>query len=110
MTIEDKLTLVKTMMGLSGTTSYDDELLAYLLSAKAEIIAWLYSGKTPANVTDVPSQYEVTQVHAVLAGYNIRGAENQSVSIENGVHRHFHYSDMVDYIHAHVNAYARLGV
>ena len=32
-----------------------------------------------------------------------------SVSVENGVHRHFRYSEMLDYIHNNVLPFVRVG-
>ena len=50
----------------------------------------------------VPTEYEITQVQAVINGYTQAGVEGQVLSIENGIHRHFNYSDMVEYVRAHV--------
>ena len=41
-------------------------------------------------------------MQAVINGYTQAGVEGQVLSIENGIHRHFNYSDMVEYIRAHV--------
>lgn len=48
------------------------------------------------------TEYEITQVQAVINGYTQAGVEGQVLSIENGIHRHFNYSDMVEYVRAHV--------
>ena len=37
-----------------------------------------------------------------------RGMEGETTSIENGVHRHFNYSDMVRYIRANVIHFAKV--
>jgi hypothetical protein len=57
----------------------------------------------------VPSKYENVQIYAVVVGWTHAGAEGQGLSIENGVHRDFRYSDMLDYIHNNVLPYARVG-
>ena len=44
----------------------------------------------------------MTQVHAVIAGYSISGAENQTAHSENGISRSFKYEDMIAYIRSHV--------
>jgi hypothetical protein len=80
----------------------------FLSFAKNEILAWLYSGKTPDGVTDVPTQYETVQIMAVVAGYGLSGAENQTAHSENGISRTFKYSDMVDYIRSHVAPYVQV--
>ena len=43
---------------------------------------------------------------AVLAGYNMIGAENQTSHTENNISRAFKYSDMLDYIRNNVFAKA----
>ena len=37
-------------------------------------------------------------MYAVVNGFTQRGLEGQSVSIENGIHRHFDFTDMTRYI------------
>lgn len=95
-----KLTMVKTMLGISDT-SEDDLITTYLTSAEREILTWRYSygSEIPESV---PVEYEMTQIHAVVAGYSQRGAENQTSHSENGITRHFSYADMVRYIRANV--------
>ena len=104
MTPEAKLAQVKTFLGISDT-SEDALLTAYLASAKDEILAWVYSYTEDYNSgalddNEVPRQYEQVQIHAVIAGYSIRGAEGESAHNENGISRSFKYEDMVSYIHA----------
>ena len=79
----------------------------YLNIARSEILSWRYSysNEMPENV---PPEYEMTQIHAVVYGFTQSGNEGQTVSIENGIHRHFSYSDMVKYIRANVIAIARV--
>ena len=103
MTDVEKISRIKKILDISGS----DELLAeYLSMAKSEILNWLYSNMTkPASVSVVPEKYEQVQVMAVVAGYSIRGAENQTRHNELDVERTFKYSDMIDYIHAHVDPY-----
>ena len=106
MTANEKLDMVKTMMGSDAPE--DATITAYLNAAKSEILSWRYS--YAASMPDeVPAEYEMTQVQAVINGFTQRGNEGQNVSIENGIHRHFAYSDMVRYIRANVIAIAKLG-
>ena len=104
MTDAEKLTMVKSILRITDT-SMDSLLTTYLSAAKSEILGWRYSyaAETPATV---PTEYEMTQVQAVVNGFTQSGNEGQSVSIENGIHRHFEFSDMVRYIRANVIAIA----
>jgi len=104
-----KLSMIKTLLEISGT-SYDTQLGVYLDFAKREILNYLYIlVPQPEDVTDVPTKYEMVQVQAVVAGFNLRGAENQSSHTENGISRTFVYSDMVEYIKNNVLPYAKVG-
>ena len=106
MTENEKLDMVKIMMGTDAPS--DAEIMSYLSAAKSEILSWRYS--YAASIPDeVPAEYEMTQVQAVINGFTQRGNEGQNVSIENGIHRHFAYSDMVRYIRANVIPIARVG-
>lgn len=112
MTDAQKLDIVKTLIeDGSGYMPSDETLNTYISIAGGEILEWMYHlvGGIPEDVTDVPSKYEGTQIYAVVAGWTHAGAEGQSVSIENGVHRNFDFSDMLDYIHNNVLPYARVG-
>lgn len=108
MTDNQKLSRVKLMLGIS--TSEEDTLLSgYLDLARDLILGHLYTVASPEYpLTDVPSKYDNVQVMAVIAGYNLIGAEGEVIHNENGVHRHFEYSDMLDYIEGHVLPYARI--
>ena len=109
MTDEAKLSRLKILLGI--TVNDEDELLTeYLAIAKDEILNWLYIrlGAVPGGVDTVPTAYEQIQIMAVVAAYNIRGAEGQTLHIENGVHRDFVYDDLVKYIQTHVYPYVRL--
>jgi hypothetical protein len=70
----------------------------YGLPVGAETITVKYS--------EVPLvQFDTVQIMAVVAGYGLQGAENQTNHNENGIQRSFKYSDMVDYIRAHVSIF-----
>ena len=102
MTAAEKLAMVKAILRIEDT-SEDALITTYLTMAKQEIISWRYSNANPANVPeDVPTEYEITQVQSVINGYTQSGVEGQVLSIENGIHRHFEYGDMVSYIRSHV--------
>lgn len=105
MTDIQKLVQLKALLQITDTTQ-DKTLAVYLDLAKSEIISWLWSGRTPDGVNDVPTQYEPTQIMACVAGYGLSGLENQTASSENGIGRTFKYSDMLAYIRANVIPYA----
>lgn len=106
MTANDKLTMVKTIMGPDAPD--DETILSYLALAKNEILQWRYAFNQYAMPEDVPAAYEMTQIYAVVSGFTQRGVEGQSVSIENGIHRHFDFTDMVRYIRGNVVAFAKV--
>ena len=112
MTDAQKLITLKTILsdGVSEIPS-DDKLNTYLSVAGSEILAWMYHlvGGVPASVTEVPSKYDSIQVYAVVVGFTQAGAEGEQTHIENGVHRHFRCSDMLDYIHNNVLPIVRVG-
>lgn len=108
MTTAEKLTMIKSMIGLSDT-SQDSLLQTYLSMSTQAILQWKYSLiGIPTGKTDVDAEDEITQIHAVVAGFNIRGAENQTSHNENQIYRTFDANDMVDYIRQHVIPYARV--
>ena len=106
MTTEEKLDMVKTIMG--GDAPDDNTIMSYLAYAKTEILNWRYSYNPDAMPEDVEPAYEITQVQAVVNGFTQRGMEGETTSIENGIHRHFSYPDMVRYIRANVIPFAKV--
>lgn len=111
MTDAQKLITLQTLLEDGGDVPSEDKLNTYLSVAAGEILAWQYHlvGGVPADVTEVPPRYEGTQIYAVVVGYTHAGSEGQSVHIENGVHRHFSYDDMLGYIHNNVLPLVRVG-
>ena len=112
MTDAEKLTTLKVLLeDGSGYMPSDNTLNTYISLSKSEILAWMYHlvGGVPDDVTNVPEKYETVQIYAVIAGWTHAGAEGQTLSIENGVHRDFAYVDMLDYIHNNVLPYVRVG-
>ena len=103
MTDKQKLEMLKGMLGIADS-SQDEVLKTYLQAAQSEIIAWRYSYEEGWEDTydEVPAEYEMTQISAVVAGFTIRGAEGQTAHRENEITRTFKYEDMVSYIRSHV--------
>lgn len=106
MTDVEKLGLVKTLLSNDENIPSDEVLLAYLDIARHEIIGWRYS-YAETTIEDVPSEYEMTQVYAVLAGFSQSGAEGELSHSENGISRTWKHADMIAYIRAHVIPIAR---
>lgn len=100
MTMVEKVQMVTTLLGESDTST-EDVIEVYLKAAGKEIISWRYS-YAAKGVEEVPVEYEMTQIYAVIAGFSMSGAENQTFHNENGIQRTFKYSDMLNYIRAHV--------
>lgn len=111
MTNAQKLITLQTLLEDGGDVPSEEKLNTYLDVAGHEILAWMYHlvGGVPSDVSSVPSKYDAVQVYAVVAGYTQAGAEGEQTHIENSVHRHFRYSDMLDYIHNNVLPFVRVG-
>jgi len=107
MTDLEKMAMVKAILGPDSPD--DDTIMAYLEMAKNEILSWRYSYDLSHIPGEVPTEYEMTQVNAVVYGITQRGAEGQSTIVENGVHRHFNYTDMARYVRGNVVAMAKVG-
>lgn len=111
MNCASKLNNLKTLLGIDRSdTSQDALLTVYLELSRQEIINWMYINypSVPCDF-ELPDKYSTTQVQAVVTGLNMQGGENQYKSNENGVVREWHYTDMLEYIRAHVNQIPRVG-
>lgn len=81
MTQEEMLNRVQARTG-----EHDTALLsAYIEEAGAIIIAKAYPFKS--DITEVPLKYHYKQVEIAVYLVNKRGAEGQTMHIENGIHR-----------------------
>ena len=111
MTCSEKLSTLKTLLGIEASDTTQDETLGvYLSMSMSEILNWMYI-KYPDIPEDalMPEKYDIVQVQAVVAGYNLQGGENELKHTENGIIREFDYSSMVDWIHGHVQHIAKVG-
>ena len=106
MTTAEKLAMVKDILRISDS-EMDSLLTTYLNMAKSALLGWRYSSSADAPL-EVPAEYEMTQIQAVINGFTQSGNEGQLVSIENGIHRHFSHEDMIGYIRANVIAIANV--
>ena len=89
MTDEEKLELLKAMVGSSDT---DTVLSTYLKLAGQKIINRAYPYDT--TVTTVPTQYDTLQVEIAAYMLNKRGAEGQTQHTENGIQRQYENADV----------------
>lgn len=89
MTQEEKLTVLKAMVGNSDP---DEVLSTYLDFAGSKILAKAYPFQN--DVSEVPTQYEYLQVEIAAYMLNKRGAEGQTSHTENGVSRTYENGDV----------------
>lgn len=111
MTNTEKLTMLETLLFPEGDATESDTamLQVYLALAEQEILNYRYSYSSNGIPEILPAEYDAVQVMAVMQGFAQSGAEGQTVSVENGVHRHWKYEDMMAYIYSHVIPIARVG-
>jgi len=108
MTTNEKLTAIKSMIGITDT-SEDALLTTYLTMSTQEILNYKYSLiGIPEGKTAVDADDEISQIHAVVAGYNKIGGEDQTSHNENQIYRTFKHEDMVAYIRARIIPYAKV--
>ena len=113
MTDGQKITMLKTMLFPDGVdadevATVEAQLGVYLDLAQQAILNYKYSYSSAGIPEELPSEYDVIQVMAVAQGFAQIGAEGQVLSIENGIHRHWKYEDMVAYIYSHVIPIAKV--
>lgn len=106
---EELITTINLMLG----ESYSDELLsAYIAQAQTECLNWEYSligiPELEEGETRDYSKYDTLVIDAVIFGLSIRGAEGETQHSENGILRGYKYSDMRQYIHAHLIPYVKV--
>lgn len=89
MTIDEKLTVLKVMVGGSDT---NEVLSTYLNLAGSKIIAKAYP--YDSEVTEVPTQYHNLQIEIAAYMLNKRGAEGQLSHTENGISRTYENADV----------------
>ena len=89
MTQEDKLKLLKAMVGESDT---EEVLLAYLDIAGSKIINRAYPYGT--DEAEVPGRYDFLQCEIAAYLLNKRGAEGQTSHSENGISRSYESADV----------------
>lgn len=102
MTDVDKASMLATLLKNDVEKPDSETLHVYLDIAKHEILNWRYSLGSSAIPEELPAEYEMTQIYAVLAGLTTSGAEGETAHSENGISRTFKHADMLAYIRANV--------
>lgn len=96
----EKLTMLRTLISGDEVVPDEDTLTTYLKIAAKEIMSWRYSYGTAPE--ELPEEFDMTQIYAVLAGLTTSGAEGETSHSENGINRVFRHVDMLAYIRANV--------
>lgn len=91
MTDAQKLTMLKAMIG--STTLSDETLSVYLQIAAEKVLRRCYPFAASTQTYTVPTRYDTIQVELAVNGVLKRGAEGQSLLIDNGVHRTYESED-----------------
>ena len=88
MTDETKLTMLESMTGEDNR----EVLSTYLTLAKGVVLSKAFPYGT--GTKEVPAPYHTTQVEIAAYMLNKRGAEGETVHLENGVSRHYEDGDI----------------
>ena len=89
MTREEMIAQVKKMAEVS-----DDEMVGYYLDNSQEIILNTLYPFDENREEEIPSRYLNLQMRMAVILLNKRGADGESVHIENGIHRHYSSGDV----------------
>lgn len=109
MTLEDKITALRSMMGESDDS--DVVLTVYLDLAKHKILNRMYQFPDDYAYNDdmdIPDRYASIQLNIACYMLNKRGAEGEIQHIENGIHRNYGSSEVPDSMLKDVIPFARV--
>ena len=109
MTLEDKITALRSMMGESDDS--DVVLTVYLDLAKHKILNRMYQFPDDyaySDDMDIPDRYASIQLNIACYMLNKRGAEGEIQHIENGIHRNYGSSEVPDSMLKDVIPFARV--
>ena len=84
MTLEERLSYMKTMLG-SDVDVDEETMLTYLNVAKSKILTHRYPYGT--KLTEVEPQYEMKMIELAVICYSREGVEGQKSHKENGTDR-----------------------
>lgn len=94
MTNEQKIEMLRTLIGDSNHKEDLGALSVYLEMAGAKILERLYPYKENWDDLKVPDKYSMLQLKISCYLWNKIGAEGQIQHIENGIHRNFGDADV----------------
>ena len=94
MTNEQKIEMLRTLIGDSSNKEDQGALSVYLEMAGAKILERLYPYKENWDDLKVPDKYAMLQLKISCYLWNKRGAEGQIQHIENGIHRNYGDADI----------------
>lgn len=104
MTEQEKIELTKVYIGEDNLS--DEIVSSYLSLASDMIIRRLYPFREPPAPV-LPSRWETLACELASRVYLRRGAEGETVHIENGIHRTFRSTDFEDLL-KYVTPYAEV--
>ena len=105
MTEAEKLTMVKTIVQ-DNSSGVDSVLASYLQMASDAIMNRLYPFAIPDDAV-LPSRFDVLQCRIAGDMYLRRGAEGETVHIENNIHRTYRSTDWEELL-KYVTPYAEV--
>lgn len=91
---EYDISILNQLRLMADVTDDDATLSAYLDVAKWEILNRLYPYSD--GTTELPAKYVSRQITIAAYLLNKRGAEGETVHLENGIHRHYGFSNVPD--------------
>lgn len=87
MTLEQRISQMKIMLGDDGLDITDETCQTYLDLSNQKILNHRYPFGT--TLVEVEKQYEYQLIELAVVLYNQRGVEGQEYHNENGVHRRY---------------------
>lgn len=91
---EYDISMTERLRLTADVTDDDATLSAYLDMAKWEILNRLYPYSD--GTEELPKRYVMRQITIAAYLLNKRGAEGETVHLENGIHRHYGFSNIPD--------------
>jgi len=91
---EYDLDTINRLRLVADVTDDDATLSAYLDTAKWEILTRLYPYSD--GTEELPKKFVSKQIAIAAYLLNKRGAEGETVHLENGIHRHYGFNNIPD--------------
>lgn len=91
---EYDISIINQLRLIADVQDDDATLSAYLDIAKREILNRLYPYSD--GTEELPAKYVTRQITIAAYLLNKRGAEGETVHLENGIHRHYGFGNIPD--------------